>query len=135
MKYLLDTCVISDFVKGDTNTLTMLKRVSPHDIAISSVTVMEIQYGLVLNPNRAKIIEPIIRDLLKSITILEFDSNDAMKTASIRACLKQRGQPIGSYDILLAGTALSHNLTFVTSNTNEFNRVDGLVLENWRDPY
>jgi len=133
MKYLLDTCVISDFVKGDTNTLAMLKRVSPNDIAISSITVMEIQYGLALNPNRAKKIEPIIHDLFKAITILEFDSNDAMETGAIRALLKQQGRPIGSYDILLAGTALNHDLIFITSNTNEFNRINDLVLENWRD--
>ncbi len=133
MKYLLDTCVISDFVKGDKNTLAMLKHVSPHDIAISSITVMEIHYGLALNPRRSKTIEPIMRSLVGSITILEFDSNDAMETATIRALLKQQGQPIGSYDILLAGTALNHNLVFVTSNTNEFNRVDGLVLANWRE--
>lgn len=132
MKYLLDICVISDFVKGDKNTLTMLKRFSPNEIAISSITVMEIQYGLALHPNRAKTIALVIRDLLESITILDFDSNDAIETATIRALLKQQGRPIGSYDILLAGTALNHNLVFVTSNTNEFNRIDDLVLENWR---
>ena len=64
MNYLLDTCVISDFVKGDKNTLSMLKSVSPNDLAISSITVMEIQYGLALNPNRAKAIASVIRDLL-----------------------------------------------------------------------
>lgn len=133
MKYLLDTCVISDFVKGNKNTLAMLKRVSPDDIAVSSITVMEIQYGLALNPNRAQKIEPIIHDLFSSITILEFDSHDATETGTIRALLKQQGQSIGSYDILLAGTALNHNLIFVTSNINEFNRVNDLVLENWRD--
>ena len=47
-----------------------------------------------------------------------------METGAIRALLKQQGQSIGSYDILLAGTALNHDLIFVTSNTNEFNRLN-----------
>jgi tRNA(fMet)-specific endonuclease VapC len=46
--------------------------------------------------------------------------------------LKQQGTPIGSYDILLAGTALSRKLILVTANTREFDRVNGLVIENWR---
>ena len=63
MKYLLDTCVVSDFVKGEKNTLDKLKKVSPNEIAISSITVMEIQYGITLNPKYGKIIEPVILDL------------------------------------------------------------------------
>jgi len=48
MNYLLDTCVISDFVKGEKNTLFKLKNTSPSELAVSSITVMEIQYGLLL---------------------------------------------------------------------------------------
>ena len=54
MGYLLDTCVVSDFVKGETNTLKRLKSVSPSDIFVSSLTVMEIKYGLAINPQRFK---------------------------------------------------------------------------------
>jgi tRNA(fMet)-specific endonuclease VapC len=46
MGYLLDTCVVSDFVKGENNTLKRLKSSSPHEILISSITVMEVKYGL-----------------------------------------------------------------------------------------
>jgi tRNA(fMet)-specific endonuclease VapC len=132
MKYLLDTCVVSDFVKGEKNTLDKLKNVPPNEIAISSITVMEIQYGIALNPKYGKIIEPVILDLLASITVLDFNQNDAVQAAKIRALLKQEGQPIGSYDVLLAGTALNNQLIFVSSNTDEFNRINNLILENWR---
>ncbi|BAU07768.1 hypothetical protein FIS3754_37030 [Fischerella sp. NIES-3754] len=53
MGYLLDTCVVSDFVKGENNTLKRLKSSSPHEIFISSITVMEVKYGLAINPERA----------------------------------------------------------------------------------
>jgi tRNA(fMet)-specific endonuclease VapC len=134
MKYLLDTCVISDFVKGEKNTLDKIKNVPPNEIAISSITVMEIQYGIALNPKYGKLIEPVLLDLLASITLLDFNQNDALRAAKIRALLKQEGRPIGSYDILLAGTALNNQLIFVSSNTNVFNRIDNLILENWRLP-
>lgn len=60
MRYLLDTCVISDFIKGDIGTTTRFKQASPIDIAISAVTVMELRYGLALNPQRAQKVEPAI---------------------------------------------------------------------------
>ena len=132
MKYLLDTCVLSDFFKGEANTLAHIKETPPSYIAVSSITLMEIKYGLALNPERAKIIEPISQDFLKTITLLDFNEEDANQAATVRADLRRQGKPIGSYDILLAGTALSRQLILVTSNTKEFIRLENLTLENWR---
>lgn len=133
MKYLLDTCVISDFVKGDTNTLSHVKSVSPSQMCVSTITIMEIQYGLCLNPSRAGKIKPLIDSFLKVIHILEFDRNDAIQASNLRASLKKQGSPIGSYDILLAGTAFQRNLILVSANVKEFSRINGLSLENWRN--
>ena len=69
MGYLLDTCVVSDFVKGEENTLKRLKSNSPCDVFISSLTVMEVKYGLAINPQRAVKIHPLIETFLSSITI------------------------------------------------------------------
>ncbi len=133
MRYLLDTCVISDFIKGETGTKTRLKQTPPREIAISSITMMELRYGLELNPRRAEKVEPIIASLLYSVTILPFGILEAQQTAKIRATLKSQGQPIGAYDLLIAATALQHNLIMVTSNQREFERVDNLQIENWRE--
>lgn len=132
MKYLLDTCVISDFVKADVNVLTRLKAEQPKDLAISSVTFMEIKYGLALNPVRAKKILPVLDILLEIIQVIPYEQQDANATAVIRAHLKKQGTPIGPYDVMIAGCALAHQLMMVTSNTKEFDRVTGLSLEDWR---
>ena len=132
MIYLLDTCVISDFIKGEVNTLYRIKNISPSEIAVSTITIMEIEYGLALNPKLAKKIKPIISDLLATIDVLDFTRNDASQVALTRALLKQQGNPIGSYDILLAGTALNNKLIMVTANEKEFNKIPGLKVENWR---
>ena len=132
MLYLLDTCVISDFVKGEIGTKFRLKQTPPGDIAVSSITVMELYYGLILNPQRSEKVEPIITSVLSSVTILSFGPEEAEQTANIRAQLKSQGQPIGAYDVLIAATALQHNLTVITANQREFERISGLKIENWR---
>jgi tRNA(fMet)-specific endonuclease VapC len=132
MRYLLDTCVISDFIKAEPGTQTRLKQTPPTDIAVSIITVMELRYGLALNPQRAQKIEPTIVQLLNTITILPFTSPEAEQAAQIRARLKTQGQPIGPYDILIAATACTHGLIMVTANQREFDRVPDLQTENWR---
>lgn len=132
MGYLLDTCVISDFIKGEENTLQRIKLISPAEIFVSSLTVMEVKYGLAINPQRAVKIQSIIATLLDSITILPFDSKEAEQAAQIRSFLKLAGSPIGAYDLLIAATAVINNHIMVTSNVREFQRVPNLKIENWR---
>ena len=132
MRYLLDTCVISDFIKGEPGTQTQLKKTPPTDIAVSVITLMELRYGLQLNSQRAQKIEPIITSFLNSVTLLPLGISEAEKAAEIRAILKSQGQPIGAYDVLIAATAVQHHLIMVTANQREFDRVPGLQTENWR---
>lgn len=132
MKYLLDTCVLSDFARGDPATLTRLKATSPAEVLISSVTVMEVEFGLALNAARARKLAPVLRALFGAVTVAAYDSADAHSTAALRAALQKKGRPIGAYDALIAGSALARGLVLVTSNEREFRRVSGLVVENWR---
>jgi tRNA(fMet)-specific endonuclease VapC len=134
MRYLLDTCVISDFIKGEAGTKVRLKQTPPIDIAVSAITVMELRYGLALNPQRAQKIEPVISSFLSSVTILPFSTLETEQAAQIRAVLKSQGQPIGAYDVLIAATALQHSLFMITANQREFDRVPGLQTETWRQP-
>ncbi|MFC7407735.1 MULTISPECIES: type II toxin-antitoxin system VapC family toxin [Hydrogenophaga] len=132
MKYLLDTCTVSDFVRGDAAVLTTMKSTPPDEIAVSVVTRMEIDYGLLLNPQRAHKLAPVLNAFLSSITTLPFEEADAKAAASLRAALRQTGRPIGPYDCQIAGCGLARGLVVVTSNVSEFLRVGGLRIENWR---
>jgi tRNA(fMet)-specific endonuclease VapC len=132
MKFLLDTCTVSDFVKGEAGVLTRIKSTPPDQFAVCVITRMEIEVGLLLNPARAKKLAPVIDAFLASITILPFEVTDAIAAAAIRAALQQRGQPIGAYDIQIAGCGVARGLVVVTSNESEFRRVSGLQVENWR---
>ena len=132
MTYLLDTCVLSDFACGEAGTLVKLKEASPSEISVSAISVMEVEYGLSLDAKRAETLAPVMRAILGAVRILPYGPEDARASASVRATLEKKGQPIGAYDVLIAGTALSRGLVLVTSNVREFGRVAALRVENWR---
>ncbi len=132
MKYLLDTCAVSDFVKGQPKVLARVKATRPNLIAVSALTRMEVDYGLALNAKRARKLAPMLDAFFSAIATLAFDEIDAKAAAAIRAALKTQEQPIGAYDVLIAGTGLARGLVVVTSNVGEFKRVSGLQVEDWR---
>jgi tRNA(fMet)-specific endonuclease VapC len=132
MKYLLDTCTVSDFVKGRPGVLARIKATPPNMIAVSTLTRMEVDYGLALNQERAKKLAPLLDAFFSVIATIPFEGADATAAAGIRSALKVKGQPIGAYDVLIAGTGLARGLIVVTSNTAEFQRISGLRLEDWR---
>ncbi len=93
---------------------------------------MEVDYGLALNVERARKLAPVLEAFFSTIATLPFDAADAQAAAAIRAALKTKGQPIGAYDALIAGTGLARGMVVVTSNVSEFKRVSGLQVEDWR---
>ena len=108
-----------------------LKNVSQTDIAISSITVMEIEYGLKLNEARSAKIGPLWEALLEEVYVFPFKEKEAVSTAFLRTHLKK--QIIGAYDVMIAGTALAHDLCIVTSNMREFGRLHSFIsVEDWR---
>ena len=133
MIYLLDTCTISDFVKGYPQVLARFRATRPADLSLSSVTRMEVEYGLHLNPQRRAKIGPMMEAFLSTVTTIPFSDTEAKSAGAIRAALRKQGTPIGAYDVLIAATALVHGLILVTSNTSEFLRVSGLTVEDWRE--
>lgn len=132
MKYLLDTCTVSDFVKGQPGVMARIKALSPRQIVVSALTRMEIDYGLALNSERARKLTPVLDAFFSVVSTVPFDEADARAAAAIRAALQSKGQPIGAYDALIAGTGVARGLVVVTSNVGEFYRVSGLQVENWR---
>jgi tRNA(fMet)-specific endonuclease VapC len=131
MTYLLDTDTLSQFSRGHPAVLQRVKETSPSEIAISTVTYMEIEYGLALQSAKARKLRPILQAFFNAIRLLPFDEQAVKATAALRATLKIKGTPIGAYDALIAGTALAKGLIVVTGNTREYERIGGLMVENW----
>ena len=68
---------------------------------------------------------------MEAIEVMSFDQSAAGRFATVASALARRGEPIGTFDTLMAAHALSLGLTFVTNNTRHFARVAGLAAENW----
>jgi tRNA(fMet)-specific endonuclease VapC len=75
----------------------------------------------------------VLRAFLATVETLSFDTIAASEYGRVRAGLKRAGTPIGDRDTLIAAHAKSSGLSLVTNNTKEFERVEGLVLEDWKE--
>jgi tRNA(fMet)-specific endonuclease VapC len=131
-RYLLDTCTISDFFLDRGQTRQLLQAISPDQVAISTITTMEVHYGFALKPSAKRKFGAVFQSFFQIAELVGFDDAMAQVAASIRAHLKTTGQPIGSWDLLIGATALTRGYVLVTSNVREFERIEGLKVENWR---
>ena len=102
-----------------------------HEMFVSSIAIFELWYG-VFGSDRVRFNANRLETFLEApVALLIFDGEDARAVGVIKAALKRKGRPIGSYDVLLAGQALARNLTLITANVTEFSRVEGLKLQDW----
>jgi tRNA(fMet)-specific endonuclease VapC len=100
-------------------------------ICISSLVLCELWYGVYKSSRPGENAAILQKFLRGPIVVLVFDEEDARVAAGIRADLARKGRTIGSYDTLIAGQCMAKNLTVVTSNLREFQRVKGLRCEDW----
>jgi tRNA(fMet)-specific endonuclease VapC len=99
-------------------------------IGISAIVAHELYFGAHKSAKVAYNLETV-RLLLMDFPLLEFDRNDAFVAGEVRATLAVKGTPIGPYDALIAGQAKARGLTLVTNNMGEFQRVEGLSIDDW----
>ncbi len=104
--------------------------ISEDAVCISSLTFAELMHGIEKSERKAKNMRVLLA-FLKNIPIISFDSSAAAMYGNVMARLELKGNKIGPIDTLIAGHALSENLTLVTNNTREFERVEGLKVEDW----
>jgi tRNA(fMet)-specific endonuclease VapC len=123
-QFLLDTNAVIALLKtNDSAVRRRIRENSPKDVFISTVVMFELYYGAYRSARVQRNLELLENILLPK---LEFDSGDAMAAGQIRAILAEAGTPIGPYDVLIAGQALSRGMCLVTRNTREFQLVAGL---------
>lgn len=130
LRYMLDTDICIYVGKNKPQGLQQRFNEMASQICVSSVTVAELAYGA----HKSAQVERNLSQLeafLAKLAILDFAADAAFHTGEIKAGLRKTGQPIGPYDLMIAGHARSQALILVTNNSREFERVPGLRLENW----
>lgn len=133
MMYLLDTNICSYLMRGTYPALNArILSISPAEIAISSVTVFELEYGAEKR-GWGEALRNRMWNLVSPFSVITFDTGDALVSGRIRAYLAKRGETIGVYDVMIAAQGIHRGMTVVTHNTGEFKRVPGIQLEDWTE--
>jgi tRNA(fMet)-specific endonuclease VapC len=131
MKYLLDTNTCIYYLKYyDQNLVQKLKAIPRRDIKLCSIVKAELYYGVTKSNNPEKNLKRLI-SFWKPYSSLPFDDTAAKVYGDLRADLESKGLPIGANDLLIASIAIANGLVLVSSNTDEFERIKHLQLENW----
>jgi len=130
LKYLLDTNIAIYVMKR--RPMDVLERFNRHagQLCLSVISQAELIHGA----EKSSIPEQnfrVLEDFCSRLTLLDYGQKAAAHYGDIRADLERKGTPIGVNDLHIAGHARSEGLTLVTNNLKEFERVEGLRLENW----
>lgn len=133
MTWMLDTNACIRYLNGRSPGLrTKLETVDPSRLLICSVVKAELFFGAARSNDPAKTLSKQ-KLFLSRFRSLPFDDAAAESYALIRADLSTKGTTIGPNDLLIAAICHCNNITLVTHNLAEFNRVSGLKIEDWED--
>jgi len=129
--YLLDTNIISYWMRGDREVIDRIKQHAPSDLFLSTITLAEILYGIEKAPTKKKERRLKIKQISSLLGIYSFDEAAAAKYAVIRAQLEREGRVISERDTQIASIAMANKLVLVTHNVKEFGRIGKLKVEDW----
>jgi tRNA(fMet)-specific endonuclease VapC len=132
LKYLLDTDIVIYTLKKRPQQVKRRFEAHHGRMGISAVTLGELvsgaEHSQQVDRNLADIEAMVAR-----LEVLPFEDKAAYHFGQIRAALYRMGQPIGPYDMMIAGQARALGLILATNNVREFKRVPGLMLEDWSE--
>jgi tRNA(fMet)-specific endonuclease VapC len=131
IRYLLDTNICIYIIKQHPKqVIEHLRTLLVGDVAISAITLAELEYGAAKSSRPEQNREALIA-FTAPLEVLPFDDNASLHYGEIRADLERSGMVIGAMDMLIAAHARSRSLKLVTNNSREFQRIHGLDIENW----
>jgi len=131
MKYILDTNICIYIIKQHPlEVIEKFKTITIGEIGISTITIAELQFGVEKSSNPIKNGQALDK-FLTPLEIIEFDSMASVEYGKIRADLEKKGMPIGPLDTLIGAHAKSLDMILITNNVKEFQRINGLKIENW----
>lgn len=128
-KYLLDTNICIYFLKGQYDLHRKIENAGIGNCFVSEITVAELKYGVENSTQKAKNREILEKFLARFVVIPIFSALDIY--AKEKARLKTTGMVLDDFDLLIGATAITNKLSIVTRNISDFNRLDGIQIEDW----
>ncbi|MGI9090019.1 MAG: type II toxin-antitoxin system VapC family toxin [Gemmatimonadaceae bacterium] len=132
---MLDTDTASYIIKGRSPAVAArLASIPPSAVCVSVMTRAELLYGLKRLPMSHRL-HLGVRQFLRLVRVLSWDSDAAGYYADIRHQLVTSGQPIGEFDMMIAAHSLSAGAVLVTNNIRHYARIEApLTMVNWTEP-
>jgi tRNA(fMet)-specific endonuclease VapC len=130
LKYLLDTNIVIYVIKRRPVEVLGVFNENAGRMAISAITLSELFHGAEKSAKVAQNLA-VVEEFASLLEVLPYTAKASQHYGAVRAALEKAGRPIGVNDLHIAAHARSEGLTLVTSNLSEFERVPGLLTENW----
>jgi tRNA(fMet)-specific endonuclease VapC len=130
LKYLLDTNIAIYVIKRRPVAVMGVFNENAGRMAISAISLSELFHGAEKSARVAQNLA-VVEEFASLLEVLPYTAKASMHYGAIRSALEKTGRPIGVNDLHIAAHARSAGLTLVTNNVGEFERVPGLLLENW----
>ncbi len=127
--YLLDTDWVIDHFNRVEAVTSRLRELQPRGLALSIISVAELWEGVCFSkdPERS---QSILEEFLAGVVVLRIDEEICKRFGKLRGLLRQQGRLVGEFDLLIAASALRHDLSLLTHNRRHFENVEGLRLES-----
>ncbi len=130
LKYLLDTNIVIYVIKRRPSAVREVFNQQHGRMAISAITLAELMHGAEKSSDPPRNLA-VVEDFCSRLAVLPYGDKAAGHYGSIRTALENLGTPIGVNDLHIAAHARSEGLILVSNNLREFERVPGLLMENW----
>ena len=127
MRYLVDTDWVIDCLHGVARVAARIEQLKPEGVGLSIISLAELYQGVFFSPN-PEADERALHDFMQDVEVLPVDDGVCRIFAKERGRLRAAGTPIGNFDLLIGATALRHNLTLLTNNRRDFERIAGLDI-------
>jgi tRNA(fMet)-specific endonuclease VapC len=129
MKYLLDINICIYFLKGKFGLVETFDKIGFDNLYISEITIAELKFGAAKSdkPEKNKLVINLFANKFKQIPI--FNSLDIFAVEKAR--LRNEGNIVDDFDLLIGSTAITNEMILVTNNEKHFNRLKNIQIENW----
>ena len=134
MTYLLDTNACIALINGKPSSVRVRLQEALDagaQVLVSTVVAFELWYGVANSARPDANARRLETFFAGPVSLLPFEEDDARTAGRVRAAMEAADKPIGAYDLLIAGQALSRKLTLVTANAKEFRRIKDLLWDDW----
>jgi len=128
-KYLLDTNTCVYFLNGKYNIVSKIDEVGFHNCVVSEISIAELKYGVEKSAQKEKNKKTLEIFQMKFDIIPIYPALDIY--AKEKARLKTKGKILDDFDLLIGSTAIYNNLTLVTKNVSDFDRLENIEIEDW----